>query len=108
MGRSARIEKTCTVTSKGQTTLPLAIRQMLGVPDGGRILVRTDGRQVVLEAVEEEHTDPAIGAFLSMMAADIAAGRVETMPDGLVASMRQALTDVDADLDAPIEGDVCI
>jgi len=108
MGRAARIEKTCTVTSKGQTTLPLAIRQMLGVPDGGRIVVRTEGRRVVLEAVPEEHSDPAIGAFLAMMEADIAAGHVETMPEDLVASLRQAMDDVDVDLDAPIEGDVCI
>lgn len=108
MGRAARIEKTCTVTSKGQTTLPLAMRQMLGVPHGGRIIARAEGHRVVLEAVEEEHADPAIGAFLSMMAADIAAGRVETMPDDLVAAMRQVMNKVDVDLDAPIDGDVCI
>ncbi|MFC7332795.1 type II toxin-antitoxin system PrlF family antitoxin [Rhodocista pekingensis] len=108
MAPAARIEKICTVTSKGQTTLPLAIRQLLGVPDGGRIRVRTEERRIVLEAVEEEHTDPAIGAFLAMMAADIAAGRVERLPDDLAGALRQALDDVEVDLDAPIEGDVCL
>jgi antitoxin PrlF len=107
MGHASKIEKTCTVTSKGQTTLPLAIRQMLGVPDGGRILVRAEGRRVVLEAVDE-HRDPAIAAFLSMMTADIAAGRVETMPEDLVASLRRAMDEIDVDLDAPIDGDVCL
>jgi antitoxin PrlF len=108
MGHASKIEKTCTVTNKGQTTLPLAIRQMLGVPDGGRILVRAEGRRVVLEAVDDEHRDPAIGALLSMMTADIAAGRVETMPEDLVASLRRAMDEIDVDLDAPIEGDVCL
>lgn len=108
MGQAAKIEKTCTVTSKGQTTLPLAIRQMLGVPHGGRIVARAEGRRVVLEAVDDEHRDPAIGAFLSMMTADIAAGRVETMPEDLVASLRQAMGEIDMDLDAPIDGDVCL
>ena len=53
-------------------------------------------------------TDPAIGAFLTLMEADITAGRVETMPEDLVASLRQALAGVDVDLDAPIKGGVCL
>lgn len=108
MGRPARIEKTCTVTRKGQTTLPLAIHQILGVPDGGRIVVRTEGDRVILESAEDEHSDPAIGAFLAMMEADIAAGRVTTIPDDLLAALRRAVDHADVDPDAPIEGDVCL
>lgn len=103
------IEKTCTVTVKGQTTLPLAIRQLLGVADGGRILVRAEGHRITIEPADEEHRDPAIGAFLRLIAADIAAGgHVNAMPDDLVATMRQVLEDSDIDLDEPIEGDVCL
>jgi antitoxin PrlF len=109
MGASATIEKTCTVTRKGQTTLPLAIRQLLGVPDGGHILVRAEGRRIVIEPVDDAHRDPAIGAFLHMIAGDIAAGRaVATLPDNVVQSLRHVLQEVEVDLDAPIEGDVCL
>lgn len=108
MGRPARIEKTCTVTRKGQTTLPLSIRQILGVPDGGRIVVRTEGNRVVLEAAEEEHHDPAIGAFLTLLETDIAAGHVTALPTSLVEALRRTGDESDVDLDAPIDGDVCL
>lgn len=110
MATVATIEKACTVTSKGQTTLPLAIRQVLGVPDGGKIIIRAQGRDVSIVPVEgEEHRDPAIGAFLSIIAADIQNGRnVHTMPEDLVAAMRQVLDDIDIDIDEPIDGDVCL
>jgi len=109
MGLSEPIEKTCTVTSKGQTTLPLAVRQVLGVSHGGQISVRVEGKVVTIEAVEQEHRDPAIGAFLRLIEADIAAGRnVGALPDDLVANLTTLLDEVDVDLDEPITGDVCL
>jgi antitoxin PrlF len=109
MGASAIIEKTCAVTRKGQTTLPLAIRQLLGVPDGGHIIVRAEGRRIIIEPVDDAHRDPAIGAFLRLIAGDIAAGRgVTALPDHLVKNLQKALKEVEVDLDAPIEGDVCL
>ncbi len=109
MGASATIEKTCAVTRKGQTTLPLAVRQLLGVPEGGHIVVRAEGRRVTIEPVEAEHNDPAIGAFLHLIANGIASGRnVDTLPDDLLQSLQHALKDVEVDLDEPIEGDVCL
>ena len=109
MGSSATIEKTCTVTRKGQTTLPLAVRQVLGVSHGGRISVRVEGGRVTIEPVEEEHRDPAISAFLHLIEADIAAGRnIGTLPDDLVATLTKVLNEVDVDLDEPITGDLCL
>ena len=109
MGSSATIEKICTVTRKGQTTLPLAARQVLGVSDGGRISVRIEGKTVTIAVVEEEHRDPAIGAFLRLIEADIAAGRnLGNLPDDLAAALTRVLDDVDVDLDEPISGDVCL
>jgi antitoxin PrlF len=106
----AAIEKTCTVTRKGQTTLPLAFRQLLGVPEGGQIVVRAEDGRVILEPVEEgEHHDPAISAFLRFIADDIATGRhVNNLPDDLAETLRQALDEGDNDLDETIEGDVCL
>jgi antitoxin PrlF len=109
MNSVATIEKTCTITRKGQTTLPLAIRQLLGVPDGGRIVVRAEGRRVIIEPAAEEHRDPAIGAFLRLMAAEIeSAHHVGAMPNDLAAALERVLDEIDIDLDAPIEGDVCL
>lgn len=106
---SGTIEKTCAVTRKGQTTLPLAVRQILGVPDGGQVVVRAEGRRVTIEPVDAGHRDPAIGSFLQLIANDIAMGNhIGTLSEDLLDSLRQALAEVDVDLDAPIEGDVCL
>lgn len=108
MTAPAKIEKTCAVTRKGQTTLPLAVRQILGVPDGGHIVVRAEGRRITIEPVADEHNDPAIGSFLTLIAADIASGNAATLPADLFQSLQHALREVDADLDEPIDGDVCL
>jgi len=109
MAAPAIIEKTCAVTRKGQTTLPLAVRQLLGVSEGGQIVVRAEGRRVTIEKVEAEHSDPAIEAFLRLIANDLATERnVGTLPDDLLESLRHALKDVEVDLNEPIEGDVCL
>jgi antitoxin PrlF len=93
------------VTGKGQTTLLLAARQVLGVPDGGRISVRIEGKTVTIAVVEEDHRDPAIGAFLRL----IAAGRnLGNLPADLAATLVGALDEIDADLDERILGDVCL
>ena len=109
MDSAATIEKICTVTRKGQTTLPQAVRQILGVPHGGRISVRVDGNRVTIEAVEAELPDPAIGAFLRLIEADIAAGRnVGALPNDLIATLTKIAGEVDVSLDEPIIGDVCL
>lgn len=109
MSETPTIARTCAVSRKGQTTLPLAVRQILGVRDGGEIVVRTDGRRVIIEPVEAEHSDPAIAAFLRLIAADIAAGRnVGALPAGLLRTLEDVICDVEVDLDEPIEGDVCL
>ena len=109
MSASPTIERTCAVTRKGQTTLPLAVRQILGVSQGGRVVVRAEGRRITIEPVEEEHADPAIGSFLRLFANDIAEGRnISTLSDDLVQSLQHVLKEMDVDLDEPIEGDVCL
>lgn len=109
MSDPAIIARTCAVSRKGQTTLPLAVRQILGVRDGGQVVVRAEGRRVIIEPVEAEHRDPAIGAFLRLIADDVAAGRnIGVLPEDLLQTLKTVLNDVDVDLDEPIEGDVCL
>ncbi len=50
------VEEVCTITAKGQTTVPKAIRQALGVGYGGRIAFRVDGDRVTVHALLEDDT----------------------------------------------------
>jgi antitoxin PrlF len=101
------IEETSTITAKGQTTVPKAVRQALGVDYGGKIVYRIEDGRVTLHNVEVEHRDPALGRFLRMIEKDIAGGgRLGDLPAGLAAALRRAAKDVRVDLHAPLEGDV--
>ncbi len=103
------IREQATITSKGQITLPKPIRQALGVDAGGKVdfELRADG-QVVVSRSDAEHEDPAIGAFLDLLARDIRAGRhVRGLPEDLARAMREQ-ADRRADLDEDIDGDVAL
>ncbi len=99
------IEEFCTLTSKGQATIPKSVRQALGVGQGDRIAFRIDGNSVTVEAVGDEH-DPALGPFLDLLAADIAANpsALQPLTQAQYDELR-ALTDgVPVDLDEEIDG----
>lgn len=64
------MEEFSTITLKGQTTVPKAVRKALGVDFGGRIVFRIDdGNVTVVRADIEE--DKSIFAFLNFLADDI-------------------------------------
>ena len=105
---SALIEEFSTITAKGQTTIPKAVRQALGVDYGGKIAFRVDEHGVTLHRADAEHDDPAIDHFLSFLADDI-----QRRPEALAAlspALAERLTaltkGIGVDLDAPIDGDV--
>ena len=78
------IHEVATLTSKGQITLPKSIRQALGVDTGGKVAFDLRGGEVVVTRADAEHEDPAIAAFLTLLARDIEAGRnVRGLPDDL-------------------------
>jgi antitoxin PrlF len=103
------VEEICTITAKGQTTVPRAVRKALGVGAGGRIAFRVEGGQVTVRAAEapEPAEDPALAPFLALLEADLAtrpAEAVRPLPEALVARM-EALATGDVDPDAPITGE---
>lgn len=101
------IEEVSTITAKGQTTVPKAVRQALGVTYGGKVAFRIEPDGVTLRNADAGHADPALGAFLKLIEADIAAGRnIRALPDDLAALMRRVLKRVKVDLDAPVAGKV--
>jgi antitoxin PrlF len=89
------LEKVSTITAKGQTTIPKAVRQALGVDFGGRIAFHVGDDGVTLSRAESSD-DPAMDAFLGFLASDIKqhpekikaltpdlAKRIVTLTDGM-------------------------
>ncbi len=107
------VEEFCTITAKGQTTVPKAVRQALGVGYGGRIAFRVEGHTVTVHALPEDDTsDPALAPFLALLEADIA-GRPTTavlrLTPALVSRMEALTGELEqVDPDAPIEGEVAL
>ena len=103
------IHEVATMTAKGQITVPKTVRQALGVSVGAKLAfeLHEDG-QIVVSRADAEHEDPAIGAFLDLLASDIQAGRhVQAMPDDLARDMleqaqREAGPDEDIDDDVDL------
>jgi len=103
------IEEVCTITAKGQTTVPKAIRQALGVSYGGRITFRVEDGTVSVHAAAEPE-DPSLAPFLALLERDIAARPEALVPltTGLSARMTAATEGVEIDPDAPIDGEVAL
>lgn len=104
----AHREDVCTITAKGQTTVPKAIRQALGVDYGGRIAFRVDDRGVTLHRADVDQEDPAIDGFLSFLARDLAQhpDRIAALSPVLAARIATLVQGVDAD--GEIDGDVAL
>ncbi|MBN6742725.1 type II toxin-antitoxin system PrlF family antitoxin [Acidithiobacillus sp. MC6.1] len=103
------IHEVATLTSKGQITLPKSIRQALDIGVGAKVAFDLRGAEVVVTRVEgAEHEDPAIGAFLALLANDIQSGRtIGSLPDvlsrGMIANLKHPV-----DLEEEITGDVVL
>jgi antitoxin PrlF len=102
------LEEISTITVKGQTTIPKAVRQALGVDYGGRIAFRVDARGVTIHRADTEEDDPAIGRFLDFLAHDIQRRpeAIATLSPALAARIEALTEGMDVDLDAEIEGEV--
>ena len=84
------IQEVATVTSKGQITLPKSSRQALGADTGSKLSFELRGNEVVVTRADAEHEDPAIAAFLALLARDIAAGQhIGGLPEALARTMQE-------------------
>jgi antitoxin PrlF len=103
------LEEISTITAKGQTTVPKAVRQALGVDYGGRIAFRVDRRGVTVSRADEAE-DPAIETFLGFLASDLKARpeAVKAMPADLAARIAALTGDIPVILDGEIDGDVVL
>jgi len=109
----AILREESTITTKGQTTVPKAVRQALGVDYGGRIAFFVDEqrRVYIRKAETEEIADPVIDSFLEFLARDMARNPGKSIlpfPQDLLDRAAALTAGMTVDLDAEIEGDVSI
>ena len=104
----AVIEERSTITAKGQTTVPKAVRQVLGVKEGDEIAFRVEGRRVTVVPVGATHEDPVVGKFLSFLAKDIEQRPevLKSLSTDFASRMASLVNGTKVDLDEPIDGDV--
>ena len=102
------LEEVSTITAKGQTTVPKAIRQVLGVDVGDQIAFRVEGQQVTVVRFGAAHEDPVVGKFIDFLAKDLEKRpeAVKSLSTEFAARMAALVKDQKVALDAPIDGDV--
>lgn len=96
------------LTDRYQTTVPSGVRKQLNLSKGDQIRYCTepDGR-VYIEPVREEDVDPALGAFLDFVEADIKAHpeRLRAFDGALHDRLKALVGEVHVDLDEPLSPD---
>lgn len=104
---SAKIVEFSTITAKGQTTIPKAVRQALGVDYGDKIAFRVDARGVTLTRVEPQE-EPAIDHFLLLLANDIRKRpqAIKALSPELAIRIAALVEGLGIDLDTAIDGHV--
>lgn len=101
---------TSKVTARSQTTLPPAVRTVLGIGPGDRIGYEITGREVRLVNLDaRDDDDPTLNAFLDLLRESIATpGVVRPLPADLLMRAVAASADEPIDHDAPIHGTVAL
>jgi antitoxin PrlF len=111
MAKTAEIlEIPATITDRGQTTVPAAIRKMLALGKRDQVVFRglADGTVVISKKeARTEGDDPVIGKFLEFLARDMTdeRGRIRPMPRSLLARGKALVKGVKVDLDAALPDD---
>jgi antitoxin PrlF len=106
---SLAVEEISTITAKGQTTVPKAVRRALGVDYGGKIAFRVNNGAVTVVRADEIE-DPAIVSFLGFLSEDLKRRpeAVKALSPDLAKRIADVAKGIDADLDEAIDGDVAI
>ncbi|MGV3550810.1 type II toxin-antitoxin system PrlF family antitoxin [Rhizobium sp.] len=102
------LEIEATITERGQTTVPAAIRKMLGVSKGAIVFKgMPDGTVVIEPKVEEPEEDPVIAKFLEFLERDIEKNPQNLVPfdDALMERVDRLVAGVEVDMDARLEDD---
>jgi antitoxin PrlF len=103
------LQEISTITAKGQTTVPKAVRQALGVDYGGRIAFRVSAGRVTVSRADTGE-DPAIERFLGFLARDIELRpeKLRALSPALVARIKTLTDGVAVKLEDAIDGNVAL
>lgn len=101
------LEIEATITERGQTTVPAAIRKMLGVQKGAIVFKGLPDGTVVIESKQEPEEDPVIVKFLEFLERDIAKNpqNLVSFDDELMKEVDELIAGVEIDMDAPLDDD---
>jgi antitoxin PrlF len=91
-----------TLTDRYQTTVPLGVRKLLKLNKGDKIRYCTEpSGRVYIELMRTDAEDPALGAFLDLIEADIAAHpeRIRGFSGALQDRLKALVGDIEIDLD---------
>jgi antitoxin PrlF len=95
-----------TLTDRYQTTIPDAVRKVLGLNkrDKIRYTIEPDGR-VVISRADTAENDPVLEKFLNLLARDIENNpqHLQAIDSDLVFRVKSLVADVEFDLDAPLD-----
>ncbi|WP_414550705.1 type II toxin-antitoxin system PrlF family antitoxin [Anabaena sp. CCY 0017] len=94
-----------TLTDRYQTTVPDAVRKVLGLKKRDKICysIQSDG-QVVISRAEQTESDPVLGKFLNFLARDMEKNpqHLKAISSDLVNRVQSLVSEVDVDFDAPL------
>ena len=105
---TALIREVSTLTARFQTTVPSGVRKRLNLQKGDRICFTLDENgRVYVEPAPKNDADPALGAFLDLIEADLQSHpeRLGALGGGLRDRLAALVGDLDVDLDAPLSAD---
>ncbi len=105
---TALVSNVSKLTDRYQTTVPSSVRKQLKIGKGDQIRYYTEASgRVYIEPASAETGDPALGAFLDFIEADIKAHpeRLRVFEGGLHNRLKALVGDMDVDLDAPLSPD---
>ena len=94
-----------TLTDRYQTTVPDAVRKVLGLKKRDKICytIQSEG-QVVISRAEQTESDPVLGKFLNFLARDMEKNpqHLKAISSDLVNRVQSLVSEVDVDFDAPL------
>jgi antitoxin PrlF len=100
------LEIEATVTERGQTTVPAAVRKALRVGKQGKILFRIEdeNRVTLVRKESEEAADPVVEAFLGFLERDMIARpeRLRPVTRAWLDEARSLVAGVDYNIDEPL------
>ncbi len=105
----ATMQVQSTLTDRYQTTVPETVRRALRLDKRDKIhyTIRPNGEVVLTRATDKDSDDPALAAFLDLLARDLAEHpeRLQAVDAGQAQRIQALVGGIEVDLDEPLSAD---